>query len=72
MFNPDFECLPLGGCSQQCNNVEGSYFCSCDDGYELQTDGFNCLGEFCLMFDKKLVQLIVQNLNSDWFNLIQI
>ena len=45
MFNPDFECRPLGGCSQQCNNVEGSYFCSCDDGYELQTDGFNCLGE---------------------------
>ena len=49
MFNPDFECRPLGGCSQQCNNVEGSYFCSCDDGYELQTDGFNCLGKSFLL-----------------------
>ena len=66
MFNPDFECRPLGGCSQQCNNVDGSYFCSCDDGYELQTDGFNCLGESCTVFPPVCFFVI---LNSDWLNL---
>ena len=33
-----------GGCSHICNNTEGSFECSCSDGYELDSDGATCLG----------------------------
>ena len=40
------ECAELnGGCHQVCNNVKGSFFCSCADGYELQSDNITCTGE---------------------------
>ena len=35
-----------GGCSQMCNNIFGSFFCSCESGYYLLDDGFTCNGEF--------------------------
>uniref|UniRef100_A0A2C9K971 Uncharacterized protein n=1 Tax=Biomphalaria glabrata TaxID=6526 RepID=A0A2C9K971_BIOGL len=31
-----------GGCEQVCNNTEGSYFCSCQDGYALDEDKKSC------------------------------
>ena len=34
-----------GGCVHACNNTEGSFVCSCDLGYELDTDGLSCKGE---------------------------
>ena len=34
-----------GGCTQTCDNTDGSYRCSCWDGYELASDGHNCTGE---------------------------
>jgi len=34
-----------GGCAQTCNNTVGSYQCSCRDGYELTSDGYNCTGK---------------------------
>ena len=32
------------GCSQICNNTQGSFECSCRDGYTLDGDGKNCSG----------------------------
>ena len=32
-------------CEQICLNLEGSYECSCSDGYELDENGRNCTGE---------------------------
>ena len=31
-----------GGCEHICTNTEGSFQCSCNDGYTLQSDGTNC------------------------------
>ena len=31
-------------CEQLCNNRQGSYECSCLEGYELDSDGFSCRG----------------------------
>ena len=31
-------------CTQNCENTEGSYTCSCDVGYTLADDGTTCIG----------------------------
>ena len=33
-----------GGCDHNCTNTNGSYHCSCDDGYHLAKDNLNCDG----------------------------
>ena len=33
-------------CGQTCVNTEGSYFCQCDDGYRLESDGYTCVGMY--------------------------
>ena len=35
-----------GGCSQICTNTEGSFECSCREGYVLDNDGQNCSGTY--------------------------
>ena len=34
-----------GGCEQNCNNTVGSYYCTCDIGYELGNDYHECPGK---------------------------
>ncbi|ELT92227.1 hypothetical protein CAPTEDRAFT_60137, partial [Capitella teleta] len=37
------ECLVLnGGCGMLCKNSEGSFFCSCDEGFQLGSDRRTC------------------------------
>lgn len=36
------ECNVYGTCSQTCTNTEGSYTCSCVEGYLLQPDNRSC------------------------------
>ena len=38
------ECLELP-CDHNCNNTEGSFICSCRDGYLLDDDRLSCNGE---------------------------
>ena len=33
-------------CNHYCNNTDGWYFCTCQDGFILGTDKHNCTGEF--------------------------
>ena len=41
------ECLINGGpCEQRCTNIVGSFQCSCYGGYELESNGINCSGNF--------------------------
>ena len=39
------ECLANnGGCHHNCHNSDGSYSCSCNSGYWLDSDGHTCEG----------------------------
>jgi hypothetical protein len=38
------ECAGINDCQQLCGNTEGSYVCSCSDGFNLSDDGRNCTG----------------------------
>ena len=38
------ECNGDHVCDHGCTNVNGSFACSCDSGYELQSDGRTCEG----------------------------
>ena len=41
------ECEVFNGlCAHTCTNTNGSYFCSCEKGYQLGTEGRNCTGKF--------------------------
>ena len=39
------ECTVGRPCDQICTNDIGSFQCSCNDGYKLQSDGVNCSGK---------------------------
>jgi len=43
-----------GGCTQTCGNTDGSYQCSCLNGYELNNDGYTCTGKFQLYKQSRL------------------
>ena len=31
-------------CNQMCNNSDGGYFCTCNDGYQIDSDNRTCKG----------------------------
>ena len=33
-----------GGCEQTCQNTQGSFYCSCWNGYGLDANKYNCSG----------------------------
>ena len=37
-----------GNCSQFCNNTNGSFYCYCESGYDLDADGLTCHGILAL------------------------
>ena len=45
------ECAGQHGCSQICSNTQGSYRCTCKEGFKLQlTDRRTCIGKFVLCY----------------------
>lgn len=40
-----------GGCAQTCVNTDGSHYCTCNEGFELNADKRRCDGKW--MFEEK-------------------
>ena len=38
-----------GGCDHMCNNYDGGFNCSCDNGYDLSKNGKDCIGKKCFV-----------------------
>lgn len=36
------ECSGVSPCDQQCTNTQGSFVCSCGNGFQLDDDGSTC------------------------------
>ena len=45
------ECLQAdaNNCQQMCSNTEGSFVCSCQRGFTLDSDGFSCNRKYDIM-----------------------
>lgn len=44
------ECLDPSSCDHECNNTVGSFQCSCFPGYQLASNGRNCIGQFFMLW----------------------
>ena len=53
------ECEPVSLChaNATCNNTDGSYNCSCNDGYT--GDGFTCDGKYISITQMKIIFSII-------------
>ena len=55
------ECNERSGCDQLCTNTNGSYYCSCNEGYRLMNDGKSCKGMYDIAcIDKYMHTFIIQ------------
>ena len=46
-FSDNDECsLGTHNCIQTCTNTEGSFYCRCSTGFQLNSDGATCNGEY--------------------------
>ena len=49
------ECaLAKGGCQHICENLYGSYKCSCNSGFQLKPDGLTCAGKIMIVVNHGL------------------
>ena len=50
------ECNGDHECDHSCTNVDGSFICSCDPGYQLQSDRRTCEGFIVLLVTGCIIQ----------------
>ena len=57
------------GCSQLCiSNIDGSYTCSCQNGYELSNDNHTCTDiDECTVNDNGGCEQICHNTNGSYY-----
>lgn len=67
LYSPDInECmLSPSVCEQTCTDVPGSFTCRCLSGFELQSDGISCNGEFSLQ-SRSVVYMLATNWGSSY------
>ena len=51
-----------GGCDHNCCNTGNNYYCTCNDGYVLSSDGNTCQGKEFHYF-KKDIPILTLSLN---------
>ena len=56
-----------GNCAHNCVNTEGTYYCTCDNGYELSDDKHTCEGNVMwkYIYVCKIVHVIMSTMMSN-------
>ena len=58
------ECnISNGGCDHVCHEAPGTFVCTCNEGFELKSDGLNCIG----MHHMIILILLYNCSNTDLF-----
>ena len=55
-----------GGCEDNCFNVPGSYYCTCDAGYGLTADRHGCIGTTNISCKQMQVRIITRLLDLSY------
>ena len=64
------ECaLANGGCAHVCNNTDGSFSCMCDEGFELDEDGQQCIGMNSVAAHSNFLETCCKHKNRTKLNL---
>ena len=65
LYSPDInECmLSPSVCEQTCTDIPGSFTCGCLSGFELQSNGISCNGEFSLR-SRSIVYMLATRLRK--------
>ena len=62
-FSDNDECsLQTDNCVETCTNTVGSFYCECNMGYELNSDGATCDGEYYIKHTHNYIQRKKHNL----------
>ena len=64
MYTDINECTPSAPCEQVCINTPGSFQCSCNAGYVMDSNGRNCTGAFIALYHEKSHILALQKLRA--------
>ena len=59
-----------GGCQHTCTNSDGSYSCSCNDGYTLDVDDEGCSRKWNYMYNYSRFRIIIFKHRLRWINVI--
>ena len=54
-----------GNCSHDCTNTPGSYLCSCNNGYSIDTDGHSCSGNYQLFSTVFPLEIDINECNTN-------
>jgi len=66
------ECLDNNaGCNQICENTNGSYYCSCNSGFEMSSDNHTCIGTYVIYMCLHNVLTVYEHLRLGFFIRIQ-
>ena len=61
------ECTEYLPCMQRCVNTEGSFICTCFEGFQLESDGRTCHGE-----QLNILLILHQVVPSNWLQSMQL
>ena len=62
----------LAGCEHHCRKNEGNYTCLCNEGYDLDANGYNCSGQYHAYINWGIDKLSSEKCLSVWIRFLDV